>query len=62
VPNREFPPSPDVLALADDVLDSLTQLTPRCGSICGGRSRLISRLTIRVSPHEPGAVPCSASA
>jgi HAD superfamily hydrolase (TIGR01509 family) len=28
VPNREFPPSPDALALAHDVLDSLTQLTP----------------------------------
>ena len=28
VPNREFPPSPDALALADDGLESLTQLTP----------------------------------
>ena len=28
VPNREFPPSPDALALAREVLDSLTQLTP----------------------------------
>jgi HAD superfamily hydrolase (TIGR01509 family) len=28
VPNREFPPSPDALALAHDVLDSLNQLTP----------------------------------
>ena len=28
VPNREFPPSDDALALADEVLDSLTQLTP----------------------------------
>ena len=28
VPNREFPPSDDALALADDVLDSLPQLTP----------------------------------
>jgi HAD superfamily hydrolase (TIGR01509 family) len=29
VPNREFPPSDDALARAHDVLDSLTQLTPR---------------------------------
>jgi HAD superfamily hydrolase (TIGR01509 family) len=28
VPNREFPPSADALALADDVLDSLAQLSP----------------------------------
>jgi HAD superfamily hydrolase (TIGR01509 family) len=28
VPNKEFPPSEDALALADDVLDSLAQLTP----------------------------------
>jgi len=28
VPNPEFPPSPDALALADDVLKSLGQLTP----------------------------------
>jgi hypothetical protein len=28
VPNREFPPSADALALADEVLVSLTQLTP----------------------------------
>jgi HAD superfamily hydrolase (TIGR01509 family) len=28
VPNREFPPSQDALALADDVVDSLLELTP----------------------------------
>jgi HAD superfamily hydrolase (TIGR01509 family) len=28
VPNREFPPREDALALADDVLDSLLELTP----------------------------------
>jgi HAD superfamily hydrolase (TIGR01509 family) len=28
VPNREFPPSTDALALATDVLDSIAQLTP----------------------------------
>lgn len=28
VPNREFPPSADALALATDVLDSIAQLTP----------------------------------
>jgi HAD superfamily hydrolase (TIGR01509 family) len=28
VPNREFPPSEEALALADDVLDSLLELTP----------------------------------
>jgi HAD superfamily hydrolase (TIGR01509 family) len=28
VPNKKFPPSEDALALADDVLDSLAQLTP----------------------------------
>lgn len=28
VPNREFPPTPDALALADDVLDALAELTP----------------------------------
>ena len=28
VPNREFPPDEDALALADDVLDSLEDLTP----------------------------------
>ena len=28
VPNREFPPTKDALALADDVIDSLTELTP----------------------------------
>jgi HAD superfamily hydrolase (TIGR01509 family) len=28
VPNREFPPSDDALALAADVLDSLLELTP----------------------------------
>jgi hypothetical protein len=28
VPNREFPPAEDALALADDVLDSVAQLTP----------------------------------
>jgi HAD superfamily hydrolase (TIGR01509 family) len=28
VPNREFPPSPDALALADDVITSVRQLTP----------------------------------
>jgi beta-phosphoglucomutase-like phosphatase (HAD superfamily) len=28
VPNREFPPAPDAVALADDVLDSLAELSP----------------------------------
>jgi beta-phosphoglucomutase-like phosphatase (HAD superfamily) len=28
VPNRDFPPDPDALALADAALDSLEQLTP----------------------------------
>ena len=28
IPNREFPPSDDALAVADDVLDALTELTP----------------------------------
>ena len=28
VPNRDFPPDGDALALADEVLDSLTELTP----------------------------------
>jgi HAD superfamily hydrolase (TIGR01509 family) len=28
VPHREFPPAEDALALADDVLDSVAQLTP----------------------------------
>jgi HAD superfamily hydrolase (TIGR01509 family) len=28
IPNREFPPSNDALAVADDVLDALTELTP----------------------------------
>jgi beta-phosphoglucomutase-like phosphatase (HAD superfamily) len=28
VPNRDFPPDPDALELADVVLDSLTELTP----------------------------------
>jgi HAD superfamily hydrolase (TIGR01509 family) len=28
VPNREFPPSEDALALADDVLHSIAELTP----------------------------------
>jgi HAD superfamily hydrolase (TIGR01509 family) len=28
VPNRDFPPDPDALGLADVVLDSLTELTP----------------------------------
>jgi HAD superfamily hydrolase (TIGR01509 family) len=28
VPNREFPPAPDALALADDVIPSLGELTP----------------------------------
>jgi hypothetical protein len=28
VPNREFPPGDDALALAGDVLDSIAQLTP----------------------------------
>ena len=28
LPNREFPPEPDALALADLVIDSLDQLTP----------------------------------
>jgi hypothetical protein len=28
VPNREFPPDEDALALAGDVLDSLQALTP----------------------------------
>lgn len=31
VPNRAFPPSQDALALADYVLESLTQLTPERG-------------------------------
>jgi hypothetical protein len=28
IPNRDFPPEPDALALAAVVLDSLEQLTP----------------------------------
>jgi HAD superfamily hydrolase (TIGR01509 family) len=28
VPNRDFPPDPEALELADEVVDSLTQLTP----------------------------------
>jgi HAD superfamily hydrolase (TIGR01509 family) len=28
VPNREFPPTPDALALADDTIDSTNELTP----------------------------------
>ena len=28
VPDREFPPTEDALALADDVIDSLAELTP----------------------------------
>jgi HAD superfamily hydrolase (TIGR01509 family) len=36
VPNPEFPPSPDALALAHDVLESLGQLTPeRAGRVAG---------------------------
>lgn len=41
VPNREFPPSEDALALADEVLDSLAELTPTRVRAVGavGRSR-----------------------
>jgi HAD superfamily hydrolase (TIGR01509 family) len=28
IPNRDYPPTPDALSLADDVLESLVQLTP----------------------------------
>ena len=28
IPNREFPPAEDALALAETVLDSIQQLTP----------------------------------
>jgi beta-phosphoglucomutase-like phosphatase (HAD superfamily) len=41
VPNREFPPSADALALAADVLDSIAELTPaRVRRVGGGRWRV----------------------
>lgn len=38
VANREFPPSPDALALAVEVLDSITHLTPERVRRAGGAS------------------------
>jgi HAD superfamily hydrolase (TIGR01509 family) len=39
IPNREFPPSEDALALADDVVDSLRGLTPSLIERLGAGSR-----------------------
>lgn len=39
VPNREFPPGEDALALADEVLGSLEQLTPERVRDAAGRRR-----------------------
>lgn len=38
VPNREFPPGEDALALADDVVDSLAELTPERVRRLGARA------------------------
>ena len=40
VPNHEFPPDPDALALADHVADSLDALTPRLVEGLGANDRL----------------------
>jgi HAD superfamily hydrolase (TIGR01509 family) len=39
IPNREFPPAPDALALADLVLGSLDELTPRLDAALGSQLR-----------------------
>jgi hypothetical protein len=40
IPNREFPPSDDALALADVVLSELTELSPdRLEAVAGIRGR-----------------------